>query len=164
MYVRCRTQLPSKVPPQRAACLLALRKVFPESVYPYGAWRPRYSFVERDFGVVLEALLAFAPEAPDQHEDEEGDEDEQVDGVAGGVHMAIPKAVRRARTAFATLSSLAGAAECVCAFPYTAALPAATVKLVLRRAECDVWIRTGRKYLAGIRANDDACRGDYHLG
>lgn len=79
------------------------------------------SFVERDLGVVLEALLAFAPEAPDQHEDEEDDENEQVEGVAGGVHMAILKTVRRAQTAFATLSSLTGAAERVCAFPYVAA-------------------------------------------
>lgn len=34
--------------------------------------------------------------------------------------MAIPKAVRRTRTAFAPLSSLAAAAGCVCTFPYVA--------------------------------------------
>lgn len=78
------------------------------------------SFVERNLGVVLEALLAFAPEAPDQHEDEERDEHEQVDGVAGGVHVAILKAVRRAQTAFATLSRLTGAAGDVCAILYVA--------------------------------------------
>lgn len=52
------------------------------------------SFIERYLGVVLKALFAFAAESPDQDQDEENNECEQVNGVVGGVHAAIPKAAQ----------------------------------------------------------------------